>query len=91
VAEGKVTARSLTPAATKILDDADASLYRAHSEVRAKISTVRAEAASGHVGEGTLRCFRCSCDHFVSSSSSGGHLNCKRSGCNHSFFSHDVF
>ena len=95
MAEGKGGYRSLTADEVKALDEADDILSRAFNEARDKSAVLR--DASDHVPEGTLRCFRCSCEEFVSRPNPGSgstrppsHI-CQRSTCRHSFFSHDVF
>ena len=83
--------KKLTDVQAKALDEADSILERAFNEASGR---VRAQREPGEPDPGGFaRCLRCDCESYVAPTGSSGHtsLSCKRPGCGHSFFSHDVF
>lgn len=82
-------AKTLTAEATKLLDELDYLFDNAVAEARKKMPVLR--SLTEHPPEGTLRCFRCGCEEFMSGPIGPGGLGrCRRPGCGHGFFSHDV-
>ena len=89
MAQDKSGGKELNAEAIKLLDELDALFDRAVYEAREKTAILR--NFTDHVPEGTLRCFRCDCEMFMTGTGGPGGLGrCRRAGCGHSFFSHDV-
>jgi hypothetical protein len=74
---------TLTAEQKKVFDEVERTLSGPFENARAKIA-----AAAFHADKDTLYCTLCSCDEFQHQS---GSSTCRRPGCGHSWFRHNVW
>jgi len=80
-----MTDSKLTDDQRKIVDEVGDGVERAFDEAREQLRTARIPD-----GEGSTRCFRCSCPGYVFPVA-GALAACDRNGCGHPFSRHDVY